>query len=268
VNFNFYYGAASGSSRKALRQLEEPNIMINYATEKNKPWSGIENLFIDSGGYSFMLGKGEYGTTDRKYLEFVEKHQSKLFALRDYPCEPDVLEENGRTVRDHLEATTRKHRNLLGLLPEFDIQAQPVSVIQGWELEDYLEHLEMLKQHDLLTDYVAVGSVCRRNQDEKIQRIINEIHKRIGDRKLHAFGVKSNILRFSDMREKMDSADSNAFDMAARYSDNKVDGRGFQNCALEYLKFKKNINSMLSSNSKVSIDESQQRLEEVRSSGE
>jgi len=245
----FYYGAASGSSRKALRQLEEPNIMINYATENNKPWKSIENLFIDSGGYSFMLGKGEYETSDRKYLEFIEKHQPELFALRDYPCEPDVLEKNDRTVRDHLEATVVRHRNLLGLLPEYDIQGQPVSVIQGWRLEDYLECLEMLKQHDLLTDYVAIGSVCRRNQDEEIRRIVSEISKRIGDRKLHAFGVKSNILRFRDMREKLDSADSNAFDMSSRYADSHVnsDTRCFQDLALHYLKFKKQINGMLNS---------------------
>ncbi|AFH22355.1 hypothetical protein OSG_eHP23_00130 [environmental Halophage eHP-23] len=249
MSFKFYYGAASGSSRKALRQLEEPNVMINYATASNKPWNSIENLFIDSGGYSFMLGKGEYATTDRKYLEFVEKHQPELFALRDYPCEPDVLEKNGRTVRDHLEATTEKHRNLLALLPEFGIKSQPVSVVQGWKLEDYLEHLEMLKQHDLLTDYVAIGSVCRRNQDEEIRRIINEVHKRIGDRKLHAFGVKSNILRFQEMQDKLDSADSMAYEHSEQFGQ-RVSGterKSFRDSALAYLKFKKNINSMLNS---------------------
>lgn len=249
MSVKFYYGAASGSSKKALRQLEEPNVMINYATQNNKPWKNIDNLFIDSGGYSFMLGKGEYGTTDRKYLEFIEKHQPEVFALRDYPCEPDVLEKNGRTVRDHLEATTQKHRNLLGLLPEFDIQGQPVSVIQGWKLGDYLEHLQMLKQQDLLTDYVAIGSVCRRNQDEEIRRIINEIYKRIGDRKLHAFGVKSNILRFRDMQEKLDSADSMAYEHGEQFGQ-RVSGterKSFRDSALAYLKFKKNINSMLNS---------------------
>ena len=256
----FYYGAASGSERKALRQLEEPNVMINYATKNNRPWTVIENLFIDSGGYSFMLGKGEYETSDRKYLEFLEKHQPEYFALRDYPCEPDVLEENGRTVRDHLEATCKRHRNLLGLLPEFDISGQPVSVIQGWKLEDYLEHLEMMKNQDLLTDYVAIGSICRRNQDEEIRRIVNEVSSRIGDRKLHAFGVKSNILRFKDMRKKLDSADSLAYSSASRYSKNTVNGNnGFRNIALHYLQFKKKINGLLNS----SADDVQTNLMEV-----
>jgi len=262
TDFRFFYGAASGSSRKALRQLEESNIMINYATENNKPWKDIDNLFIDSGGYSFMLGKGEYETADRKYLEFIEKHQPDFFALRDYPCEPDVLEKNGRTVQDHLEATTKRHQNLLSLMPEFNIEAQPVSVIQGWKLEDYLNHLEMMKDQDLLTDYVAIGSVCRRNQDDEIRRIISEIHDRITDRKLHAFGVKSNILRFKDMKSKLDSADSMAYEHGEQFG-RRVSGtkkKSFRDSALAYLKFKKNINSMLENPS----SDKQKTLEEIQ----
>lgn len=193
-----------------------------------------------------MLGKGEYGTTDRKYLEFIQEYEPEYFALRDYPCEPDVLEKNGRTVRDHLEATTERHRNLLGLLPEYQIKGQPVSVVQGWKLDDYLEHLKMLKQNDLLTDYVAIGSVCRRNQDTEIRKIVNEIHGKIGDRKLHAFGVKANILRFKEMRQKLDSADSMAYEKKTEYNDrisNK--GKTFRDSALAYLQFKDQINNYI-----------------------
>ena len=247
TDFTFFYGAASGSSRKALRQLEEPNIMINYATHNNSVWEGIENLFIDSGGYSFMKGKGEYSTSDKEYLQYVENNKPDFFALRDYPCETEVLEEHDTTVRKHQEKTTERHRNLLELLEIFDIDAQPVSVIQGWKLEDYLRHINQMKQKGVLTDYVAIGSVCRRNKDEEIREIVNAVSSRIGDRKLHAFGVKSNLLRFEDMRKNLDSADSNAFDMSSRYADYKVNPgtRGFQDLALHYLQFKKKINNQL-----------------------
>ena len=50
----FYYGAASGSSRIALQKMEEENVMISYGTKNNSVWGGIENLFIDSGGYRFI----------------------------------------------------------------------------------------------------------------------------------------------------------------------------------------------------------------------
>ena len=65
-DFTFYFGASSGSSRKALQQLQEPHLMLNYATQNNQPWD-VEELFTDSGGYSFMKGKGEYKTTNAEY---------------------------------------------------------------------------------------------------------------------------------------------------------------------------------------------------------
>lgn len=256
----FYYGAASGSSRKALRQMEEPNVMINYATQNNKPWEGIENLFVDSGGYSFILGKGEYTTTNKEYLEYVEKHQPELFALRDYPCEPDVLEEHDRTVEEHQEMTIEKHKELRELMKEFDIESKPLSVIQGWELEDYLNHIKRMKEEDLITEHIGIGSVCRRGQDEEIRRIILEVNKALPDYcKIHAFGVKSNILRFAEVCEVLHSADSQAFDMASRYDDESVDetDNGFRNVTFHYLKFKKEINRM------IKTQQSQRSLQEV-----
>jgi len=256
----FYYGAASGSTRKALRQMEEPNVMINYATQNNKPWEGIENLFVDSGGYSFILGKGEYTTTNNEYLEYVETHQPELFALRDYPCEPDVLEEHDRTVEEHQEMTIKKHKELRELMKEFDIDTKPLSVIQGWEFEDYLNHIDRMKEEDLITEHIGIGSVCRRGQDEEIRRIILEINKALPDYcKIHAFGVKSNILRFAEVCEVLHSADSQAFDMASRYSQ-KISGdgsRSFRDDTLQYLKFKKEVNRM------IKTQERQRSLQEV-----
>ena len=244
-DLRFYYGAASGSSRKALRKMEEPNVLINYATQNNKPWEGIENLFIDSGGYSFILGKGEYTTSNREYLEYIEEHSPQVFALRDYPCEPDVLEKHGRSVRDHQDMTIQKHKELMRLIPEYDIDSEPLCVVQGWELEDYLYHIDRLNEIGLLTDYVGIGSVCRRGQDEEIRRIILEVDRALPDRcRIHAFGVKANVLRFGDVVDVLDSADSLAYEYSVMYND-RVSGtrsKSFRDSALSYLEFKKKIN--------------------------
>ena len=256
----FYYGAASGSSRKALRKMEEPNVMINYATQNNKPWEGIENLFVDSGGYSFILGKGEYTTTNKEYLEYVEKHQPELFALRDYPCEPDVLEEHDRTVEEHQEMTIEKHKELRELMKEFDIKSKPLSVIQGWEIEDYLDHIERMKEEDLITEHIGIGSICRRGQDEEIRRIILEVNKALPDYcKIHAFGVKSNILRFAEVCEVLHSADSMAYEYSEQYGQ-RISGtktKSFRDSTMAYLKFKKEINRM------IKTQQSQRSLQEV-----
>lgn len=229
--------------------MEEPNVMINYATENNQPWEGIENLFIDSGGYSFIKGKGEYQTSDSQYLEFIKRVQPEIFALRDYPCESKVLEEHGRTVEKHQEMTTKRHRKLLDLWSDAWWQSsQPVCVIQGWELDDYLRHLDQLRENGLLTDYVGIGSVCRRNQDEQIRDIVMRIRQELPPRcKLHAFGVKKNILRFPDAFKALDSADSMAYEDSEKYSQ-RVSGtkrKSFRDSALSYLQFKRKINSAI-----------------------
>lgn len=259
--FTFYFGAASGSSRKALRMLEEPNVMLNYATQSNTPWDGIERLFIDSGGYSFMLGKGEYTTSNAHYLDFVEEHDPEIFALRDYACEPDVLEENGRTVRDHQRMTTEKHIELMDLIESRGIDAQPLSVLQGWTVDDYLRHVDDLREHGLLTDRIGVGSICRRNQDHEIRRVLKAIDRELPNRcSIHAFGVKANVLRFADVREILRSADSMAYEYRAHWvDDEQLPSKSWRDSAFGYLKQRRTIRSLLASD----VDDGQTTLGEV-----
>jgi len=247
--FTFFFGAASGSSRKALRKLEEPNVMLNYATKNNRPWDGIERLFIDSGGYSFMKGKGEYTTTDAEYLNFIEKHQPELFALRDYPCEPDVLDEHGRDVREHQQMTTERHVSLLEGLSSREIEGQPISVIQGWHVGDYLSHIDDLRDRGALTDYVGIGSVCRRNQESEIRQIALSVADALpSGTNIHAFGVKGAVLEYPDVREALASADSQSYEYRKQWSVLHDLGPGktsYKDSALHYLQQRQQIRRLL-----------------------
>jgi hypothetical protein len=269
TDFTFYFGAASGSSRKALRELHEPNVMLNYATKNNRPWDGIDRLFIDSGGYSFMKGKGEYGTTDSEYLDFIEDHEPHLYALRDYPCEPDVLDEHGRTVRDHQRLTTERHVSLLSKLQGRDIPGQPLSVIQGWTRSDYLTHIDELRENDALTDYVGIGSVCRRNQEAEIRRIILAVRDAVPtETDLHAFGVKGSVLRYPDVRRALSSADSQSYEMQAQWGvlhDLGAGSKTWRDSALEYLKQKRRVRTIFAE--KDNLDTEQQSLLEATDGG-
>lgn len=247
TDFCFYFGAASGSSRAALRQLKEPNVLINYATKNNEPWDGIERLFIDSGGYSFMKGKGEYTTSNAEYLDYVERVAPERFALRDYPCEEDVLAEHDRTVRDHQRKTTERHRDLLDALADYSIDARPTSVLQGWGTEQYLSHLDDLRDAGALCGDVAVGSVCRRGQTTQIRSVLRAIRDALpAKHTLHAFGVKTTILSDAAMFDVLDTADSLSYDFAQQRAD--ADGGGasrtWQDVAFHYLKQKRRIESL------------------------
>jgi len=236
-----FYGAASGQQRSALRRLEPEAVMISFATKHNSPIEGEYDLFVDSGGYHQMItGSGEYDSSIAEYYEYLRDVQPELWALRDYPCEPELLESLGRSVRDHQRRTTEA---AMEMLPRAgDVPGQPVTVIQGWTEEQYLRHLDVLESRGVLTGYVGVGSVCRRGADLEIADILLAVRDALPSRcKLHAFGVKGSALQYQEVSEAVDSVDSGAYDWSvSRVPDQRTDGESFtwRDCARAYLNWR------------------------------
>lgn len=248
---DIYYGVASGQQRSALSRLEPEGVMISYATANNTPIRGDHRLFIDSGGYHHMAaGTGEYKDFTKDYVEFLKKHSPDLYALRDYPCEPDLLEQHGRTVAEHQQKTTANHIAMFnyGLPP-----GQEVSVVQGWTKEQYLTHLDALRNQGCLSDYAAIGSVCRRGFDEEIAGIILAVRDALpSSKKLHAFGVKGSVLRFREVVEALDSVDSAAYDFSqSRVPSTREDGESFtwRDSARAYLNWRNRLHQIIGTES-------------------
>lgn len=239
-DFTFYYGAASGSARKAMQQLEEPNIMLSYATENNEPWD-CENLFIDSGGYSLMLDTGDHPPAD-EYLDYVESADPEYFALQDFPCEPEVLEEYGRSVMNHREFSLEYSAQVLTYARERGLDSEPVAVLQGWDPEDYRKCIDRYEQEGLLTDTVGIGSVCRRHADADIRDVVLTVREAIPDRRIHAFGVKRDVLSHPDVLDALDSADSLAYDWSY---EREVSGPWWHQVAYNYLRFESQLYEVL-----------------------
>ena len=239
MSFTFYFGAASGSARKALQMMNEPNVMISHATANNTPWYGIESLFIDSGGYSLMQSNdGEHGPIG-PYVDYLRRHEPELYALRDYPCEPDLLDDLGRTVEDHQQRTTEEAIRTLESVG--DIDSQPVTVIQGWTADDYLSHIDTLEDHGIPLDTVGIGSVCRRNAEGDIRSVIAAVRDRLPDAQIHAFGVKTSLFTaFPETVNMLDSADSLAYEY--RTPQMNPDGKTWKDACVAYWKMNRSIN--------------------------
>jgi len=244
--FTVYFGASSGSTRKVLRELKEPDVMINYATRDNTPFNTIKRLFTDSGGYSFMHKKGEYDTTDRHYLEYVERHDPHVWALRDYPCEAAVLDKHGRTVDDHQRMTLDRHRSLMDLKDDYDITGTPMAVLQGWTGPEYVSHMDAMRDAGVLTDLVGVGSVCRRDATDQILDVLHAVNDALpSGATIHAFGVKTDVLR-GDIPDKLRSVDTHSYDYRARYHCvEHFDSKGWRDVAYHYLKQRDKIKRAL-----------------------
>lgn len=237
VSIDYYWGAASGSSRKALRQLEEPNVMISYATQKNKPWSGIDRLFVDCGGYS-MLKAGTDLPDPAEYADHLREVDPYLWALPDYPCEPDLLDDRGETVQSHQEKTTEAHK----AMADRSVPGQPLSVVQGWDTTEYVAHLNALDDAGVLFDHVGIGSVCRRHAVAEIADVVSAVRSALGENyHIHGFGVKTSVLNHPKAIRCLDSADTLSYEYRERYGSDIHQGPKWKRVAYHYLTMKLEI---------------------------
>jgi len=238
TGLSFYFGAAAGSERKALQMMDEPNVMISHATQNNKPWFGIDELFVDCGGYSLLKSDAEHPPLN-DYIRYLQRWQPDRYALRDYPCEPDLLTELNETVTSHQQKTLDDHIEMLERTDSLDGIAYPV--IQGWSTDQYLDCIDLFRDHGIPLTSVGVGSVCRRNAADEIQTILRRIKHELPDADLHGFGVKVSMFKMPGVSELLDSADSLAYSFATR---RKHDSGNWKNVTLEYLKFKKRVGEL------------------------
>jgi len=215
----FYLSLASGSQRKTARVMKYPNILINFMTKQNTPPKySYETLFIDSGGFYSSMLSGKYTKSDDEYLQFIEKVVPEYFALRDFPCEPQLLKKYNLTAKQNIQRTVDNHIALLDRIQNYCINSEPVPVIQGWIKEDYLECIDTFKEQGLMSNYMAIGSVCRRASVSIIRDIIVSIRDNIPAWvQLHGFGVKLTALSDLAIWNALYSVDSGAWDYVARW---------------------------------------------------
>jgi hypothetical protein len=188
------------------------------------PWA------LDSGGFTELTLYGRFTITEADYAREVERFSDAIgvpdfVAPLDWMCEPTIRARTGLSVFEHLERTVASFVRLRELVGEL---AAPV--IQGWTLDDYLRCVELYDRAGVelnAFERVGVGSICRRGQDDEIERIV----RRLGDdtdARLHAFGVKGEA--FVRCYDALTSADSLAWSYRARLSP-PLPGCAHRSCA-------------------------------------
>lgn len=232
-----YFGHSNYYARRALEKMEEPHGMLSAEAANAATWKTCEDLIVDSGGYQLMLDEGEHPPLS-DYLETVRRWDGDRFAVQDYPCEPDILKKYGRTVGEHQWMTTEAAAEAVCAYEDGAADAKPISVIQGWETQDYLEHVDQLREAGVLTDTLGIGSVCRRHQTDEIQEVILAIREALPSKcSLHAFGVKQTILADRTIRKALESADTTAWYYRNFDQTNAVD-ETWQEMVSHYLQYR------------------------------
>ena len=214
----FYYGS---SWHWPLEYIPRVMLSYNFIRTLKKPWKIDTPFMLDSGAYSVILKYGRYPYTARDYALGTLLWNPDIAWTMDFPCESSVRAKGQYTPTQAQILTIDKHtelenefENLLSG-PQYEyleVKIEPRHrygmVVQGWDLDDYLRNIDVIREHGLLTERLGIGSVCRRGKTQEVSRIIREIQRNVpGWVKLHGFGIKTDVLS-TDARYSLYSADS------------------------------------------------------------
>lgn len=213
--FEFFYAAASGTSRKVLKTIEESNVLVSYLTRNNGRLGTEQTHFVDCGGNpeTFLSQTAEspaYPDTHHDYIEYVAEQTTVAdrWALRDYPVTDSVRAHFDMTVEELQQLTTDAHRELLDAAEDRGVSATPVSAVQGESIRDYLHHVDQLEAAGALTDTLAIGSIAFKSPEFK-QEVILALREALSPAiSIHGFGVSLNTLERDGVIAALDSADS------------------------------------------------------------
>ncbi len=199
----FYYGSAW---HWPLQHIPRVMLSYNFIRSLKNPWKIDIPFMLDSGAYSVILKYGKYPYSIEEYAKAIEIWKPDIAWTMDYPCEPSVQAKGEYTPWKAQEMTIQNQIKLQ------DLGVKTSMVVQGWDINDYLENLDIIKEYGLLTERLGIGSICRRNKEKEIARIIRAIHNNVPRWvKLHAFGIKVSVLQKTDARYFLFSADSSAW---------------------------------------------------------
>ena len=94
---------------------------------------------MDSGAFTELSTYGQWRTTPQEYAHHINrlKDNGNLLAAvtQDLMCEPMILKNTGRTIKDHQTITIERYNQLIYLT---DVYIMPV--LQGYSPESYCDH--------------------------------------------------------------------------------------------------------------------------------
>lgn len=183
---------------------------------------------MDSGAFSELsreqskdtngnLIPNDYRFSVYEYYKLIEQWagNGQLLAAvaQDYMCEPFILQKTGLTVAEHQRRSVVRYDTLL----MFDPSVYILPVLQGYEPQDYVRHLELYGARLAFGAWVGVGSICKRNaKPESVLAVLQAIKAVRPDLRLHGFGLKITALADPRIRALLYSADSMAWSLNAR----------------------------------------------------
>ncbi len=180
-----------------------------------------QKLFIDSGGFQATdRWDMSYPYEPRELFEWAESIGADYVACPDFACEPElhdssVMHRVGRTVEEHAFAF---HQYRQG---EYSFELIPV--LQGYYKDQYADCIDWYESKGFVQDYMAVGTVCKRDDVNAIHNVMETIEQKLPNTDFHMFGMTLNAWKDRRMWGRFKSADTAAWNWGGQTQAHKVE---------------------------------------------
>lgn len=178
-------------------------------------------LFVDSGGFQAVSSWGlEYPYTTKKLFDWAESIDADLLACPDFACEPEL---HSSSVEKRIELTIEHHAEAMALYEDGDYSFELVPVLQGYYADQYQYCINRFKDEGFVRDYMAIGTVCKRDSPDAIHKVMETIESGLPNTDFHMFGMTLNAWKDTRMWGRFKSADTAAWNWGGQTQAHKVE---------------------------------------------
>jgi hypothetical protein len=204
---------------KNFRSSGKYNLPINH-----------DKLMVDSGGFSLLSLPDK--KMFRKYIEYVRKMNPDTYINFDISCNPEKLKQYSLSVEQAQQISNENYWDLS------ELHHPPMPVIQGQTVDDYIDHIRMMKSEDIPLNNVCVGALVGREVEDCIN-ILQPISMELPNSTIHGLGVSIPKLKNEPIRNLLDSADGHGYSFNIWYGDkNKNLREKLHRWIKQYIRFK------------------------------
>jgi len=208
----FFVGLHQPSDAK---HFERSFISVNRLRSRKGDFA-VADWIMDSGAFSEIATHGNYRVGVDEYVAQIERWRKvgnmRAAVTQDWMCEPWIVAKTGKSVKEHQRLTVERYDAISS-----KTTAYVMPVLQGYRIQDYLDHMQDYGDRLTPGKWIGVGSICKRNSNvAEVEDILLAIKSIRPDLQLHGFGLKTTALRSAAVNDMLYTADSMAWSYSAR----------------------------------------------------
>lgn len=211
--------------------LQQSNVLLSAGVAWRNPGEGFtleppsetESLFVDSGGFqatAHFYGEYPYSPTD--LFEYAERVGADYVAGMDFAAESaealaqsynDLEADDIPPAGERIEKSVEKQVEQAEVYESGDWGFEFVPVVQGLNVADYRWCARKLREMNLACEYMAIGTVCKRQSVDGILDVLTVCEEELPATDWHLFGATKEVWKDRRFWGRFRSADTHAWAM-------------------------------------------------------